>query len=74
VSDVITTEVIRYGLLAAAEEVARNLCRTAYNTVVYEIHDYGVGIHDANGDVVADAPGIAIFTRGNQEGNGIPRS
>lgn len=67
-NDAITTEVIRHGLLAAAEEVARNLCRTAYNTVVYEIHDYGIGIHDANGDVVADAPGIAIFTRGNDYG------
>lgn len=67
-SDSITTEVIRHGLLAAAEEVARNLCRTAYNTVVYEIHDYGIGIHDANGDVIADAPGIAIFTRGNDAG------
>ena len=62
------TEVIRHALLAAAEEVARNLCRTSYNTVVYEIHDYGVGIHDAYGDVVADAPGIAIFTRGNDHG------
>jgi N-methylhydantoinase B len=48
--------------------MARNLCRTAYNTVVYEIHDYGIGIHDAAGDVVADAPGIAIFTRGNDHG------
>lgn len=67
-SDPITTEVIRHGLLAAAEEVARNLCRTAYNTVVYEIHDYGVGIHDPNGDVIADSPGIAIFTRGNDHG------
>ncbi len=67
-SDAIRIEVIRHGLLAAAEEVARNLCRTAYNTVVYEIHDYGIGIHDANGDVVADAPGIAIFTRGNDYG------
>jgi N-methylhydantoinase B len=67
-NDVIRTEVIRHGLMAAAEEVARNLCRTAYNTVVYEIHDYGIGIHDANGDVVADAPGIAIFTRGNDYG------
>src|ERR671927_1732333 len=66
--DSITTEVIRHGLLAAAEEMARNLCRTAYNTVVYEIHDYGIGIHDAHGDVVADAPGIAIFTRGNDHG------
>jgi N-methylhydantoinase B len=66
--DAITTEIIRHGLLAAAEEIARNLCRTAYNTVVYEIHDYGIGIHDANGDVVADAPGIAVFTRGNDAG------
>lgn len=67
-SDSITTEIIRHGLLASAEEMARNLCRTAYNTVVYEIHDYGIGIHDALGDVVADAPGIAVFTRGNDHG------
>ena len=67
-SDSITTEIIRHGLLAAAEEMARNLSRTAYNTVVYEIHDYGIGIHDAQGDVVADAPGIAVFTRGNDHG------
>jgi N-methylhydantoinase B len=66
--DAITIEVIRHGLLAAAEEMAKNLCRTAYNTVVYEIHDYGIGIHDRNGDVVADAPGIAVFTRGNDHG------
>lgn len=70
--DSIRTEVVRHGLLAAAEEMARNLCRTAYNTVVYEIHDYGIGIHDLNGDVVADAPGIAIFTRAND--HGIKRS
>lgn len=67
-NDVITIEVIRHGLIAAAEEMARNLCRTAYNTVVYEIHDYGIGIHDVHGDVVADAPGIAVFTRGNDYG------
>lgn len=67
-TDSITTEIIRHGLLAAADEMARNLCRTAYNTVVYEIHDYGIGIHDAGGDVVADAPGIAVFTRGNDHG------
>ena len=66
--DPITTEIIRHGLLASAEEMARNLCRTSYNTVVYEIHDYGIGLHDAAGDVVADAPGIAVFTRGNDHG------
>jgi N-methylhydantoinase B len=66
--DAITLEVIRHGLLAAAEEMARNLCRTSYNTIVYEIHDYGIGIHDINGDVVADTPGIAVFTRANDFG------
>ena len=66
--DAITTEILRYGLLGIAEEMARNLCRTAYNTVVYEIHDYGIGLHDSAGDVVADAPGIAVFTRGNDYG------
>ncbi|WP_309066380.1 hydantoinase B/oxoprolinase family protein [Microbacterium sp.] len=66
--DAITIEIIRHGLLAAAEEIARNLCRTAYNTVVYEIHDYGIGIHDAEGNVVADTPGVAVFTRGNDFG------
>ncbi|MDR1710485.1 MAG: hydantoinase B/oxoprolinase family protein [Propionibacteriaceae bacterium] len=64
----ITNEVIRHALLSAADEMARNLCRTAYNTVVYEIHDYGIGVHDVRGDVVADSPGIAVFTRGNDYG------
>lgn len=66
--DAITTEIVRHGLLSACEEMARNLCRTSYNTVVYETHDYGVGLHDVNGDIAADAPGIAVFTRGNDYG------
>ena len=66
--DAITTEIIRHGFLSACEEMARNLCRTSYNTVVYETHDYGVGLHDVNGDIAADAPGIAVFTRGNDYG------
>ena len=35
--DAITTEIIRHGLLAAAEEIARNLCRTAYNLSLIHI-------------------------------------
>ncbi|MFD5385221.1 hydantoinase B/oxoprolinase family protein [Streptomyces sp. NPDC127074] len=66
--DPIVTELIRHGLIAVADEMARTLCRTAYNTVVYEIRDYGVGVHDAAGDVVADVPGIAAFTRANDVG------
>ena len=67
-TDSITVEVIRYGLLASAQEMARNLCRTAYNTIVYEIHDYGIGLHDPEGNVVADTPGIASFTGANDFG------
>lgn len=64
----IVLEVIRHALIASADEMARNLCRTAYNTVVYEIHDYGIGLHDAAGDVIADAPGLAISTGANDFG------
>jgi N-methylhydantoinase B len=67
-SNPITLEVIRHALIASADEMARNLCRTAYNTVVYEIHDYGIGLHDAEGNVVADSPGLAISTGANDYG------
>lgn len=63
--DSITTEVIRHAMLSAAQEMARNLCRTAYNTIVYEIHDYGIGLHDPDGNTIAEAPGIAIFSGAN---------
>lgn len=66
--DSITTEVIRHSMLSAAQEMARNLCRTAYNTIVYEIHDYGIGLHDPDGNTIAEAPGIAIFSGANEFG------
>lgn len=66
--DSITTEVIRHSMLSATQEMARNLCRTAYNTVVYEIHDYGIGLHDPDGNIIAEAPGIAIFSGANDFG------
>ena len=66
--DSITTEVIRHSMLSAAQEMARNLCRTAYNTIVYEIHDYGIGLHDPDGNTIAEAPGIAVFSGANDFG------
>lgn len=66
--DTIEVEIIRQGLLAGAEEMARSLCRTAYNTIVYEIHDYGVGLHDRDGSVVADYSGVASFAGANDFG------
>lgn len=63
--DPITTEVIRNRLLSVSNEMATNLMRTSYNTVVYEIKDFGVGVYDIEGRELAEAPGITIFTRAN---------
>ena len=67
--DPITVEVIRHGLLSSAREMARNL--------VPHVVQHG-RLRDprlrhrrsttASGDIVADAPGIAVFTRGNDYG------
>lgn len=63
--DSITVEVVRHRLMAAANEMATNLMRTAYNTIVYEIRDFGLGIYDRQGRMVAEAPGLTIFLRAN---------
>ena len=63
--DKITVEVIHNYLLSAAREMNRNLIRTSYNTIIYEIHDFGLGIYDRHCRLLAEAPGLAIFTRGN---------
>jgi N-methylhydantoinase B len=63
--DSITVEVIRNYLLSAAREMNRNLLRTAYSTIVYEVHDFGLGIYDRECRLLAEAPGLAIFTRAN---------
>jgi N-methylhydantoinase B len=63
--DSIAVEVIRHRLLSAAREMATNLMRTAYNTIVYEIRDFGLGIYDRQGRMVAEAPGLTIFLRAN---------
>ena len=44
--DSITTEVIHNYLLSAAREMERNLMRTSYSTVIYEVRDFGLGIYD----------------------------
>ena len=66
--DQITVEVIHNYLLSAAREMNRNLVRTSYNTIVYEVHDFGLGIYDKDARLLAEAPGLAIFTRGNDYG------
>jgi N-methylhydantoinase B len=63
--DPITVEVIHNYLLSAAREMNRNLIRTSFNTIIYEVHDFGLGIYDREARMIAEAPGLAVFTRGN---------
>ncbi|WP_254861574.1 hydantoinase B/oxoprolinase family protein [Halovivax gelatinilyticus] len=66
--DPATVEVIRNYLTSAATEMQRTLVRTAYNTIVYEILDFGISLYDAELRLVADSPGLAIFLGSNDEG------
>ncbi len=66
--DPITVEVIHNYLLSAAREMERNLMRTSYSTVIYELRDFGLGIYDRECRMLSEAPGLAVFTRGNDYG------
>ena len=44
--DPITVEVIHNYLLSSAREMNRNLVRTSYNTIIYEVHDFGLALYD----------------------------
>ncbi|MCY4105658.1 MAG: hydantoinase B/oxoprolinase family protein [Chloroflexi bacterium] len=66
--DPITVEVIHNYFLSAAREMERNLIRTSYSTVIYELNDFGLGIYDKQFRMLSEAPGLAIFTRGNDYG------
>ena len=59
--DPIMLEIIRHGLIAVAAEMKINLMRTAYNTVIYEVLDFSVGLFDRDGNMIAQTSGLPIF-------------
>ncbi|WP_228546381.1 hydantoinase B/oxoprolinase family protein [Halegenticoccus tardaugens] len=66
--DPATVEVVRNYLTSAATEMQRTLIRTAYNTIVYEILDFGISVYDADLNLIADSPGLALFLGANDYG------
>jgi N-methylhydantoinase B len=60
-----TVEVVRSYLLSAAEEMRATLIRTAFNPVIYEVHDFGMSMYDADLRLVAEATGLAFFLGAN---------
>ena len=59
--DVVTAEIVRNGMVSGAAEMARTLVRTAYNPLLYDVQDYGLGIVSAYGRLWAEAPGVTLF-------------
>ncbi|MBM3677736.1 MAG: hydantoinase B/oxoprolinase family protein [Actinobacteria bacterium] len=56
-----TVEVVRHAFMSGAEQMRRNLYRSAYSPVIYEMKDCAVGIYDARGDLLGQAPGLPFF-------------
>lgn len=55
-----TTEVVRYGLVAAAEQMAATLGRSARSQVIREVLDYSTAVFDLSGGIVAQSTRIPI--------------
>lgn len=62
--DPVTLNILGKGLIAIAREMAVNMRRASYSTVVREARDFSVGLLDAEGDVVAQAEMIPMQTGG----------
>jgi N-methylhydantoinase B len=57
----VTAEVVRHGLVSAAEQMKRALVRTAFNPVIYEVQDFAVAIYDCHVRLLSQALGMQHF-------------
>jgi N-methylhydantoinase B len=59
--DAITLEVVRAGLISIVREMSVALTRTAYSTIIRDVHDFSCVVFDARGLLIAQAEGIPSF-------------
>ena len=60
-ADRFTMDVLREGFAAISDEMFVSLQRTSQSPIIYEVLDFGVGISDADGELVSQGNGIAGF-------------
>jgi N-methylhydantoinase B len=60
-ADPITAEVVRRGLVSAAEQMKRALIRTSFCPVIYEILDFAAALYDPQARLLAQAPSNPLF-------------
>ncbi|MFD1715837.1 hydantoinase B/oxoprolinase family protein [Amnibacterium flavum] len=59
--DPVTVEVIRNAFDSIAAQMNNNLARSAYTPIIYEMKDCSVGLFNADGHLLGQAPGLPIF-------------
>jgi N-methylhydantoinase B len=59
--DLFTQEIIKEALVAIGDEMFDAMIRTSMSPVVYETHDFAVGVTDASGNLIAQGSGDAGF-------------
>lgn len=60
--DPITFAVFRNGLISAANDMYHVFKRTTMLPVLYEYNDFGISLYDDRLNLIAEAPGLPIFT------------
>lgn len=60
-ADPITTEIVRQGLNAAADQMKRSLVRTSFSPVIYEVLDFAAALYDKDMALLAQAPTLPVF-------------
>ncbi len=60
--DAVTLEIVHGKLLATVDEMGMVLARTSMSPVIYEVLDFACGICDPDGDLIAQANGLTLFT------------
>jgi N-methylhydantoinase B len=60
-ADPITTEVIRHGLDAAADQMRVTLRRTAFSPVIYDMTDFAAALYDPEIRLLAQAQALPLF-------------
>jgi N-methylhydantoinase B len=59
--DPVTTEIVRQGLNAAADQMKRSLIRTSFSPVIYEVLDFAAALYDRDACLLAQAPTLPVF-------------
>lgn len=67
-TDPITSEVIRNAYNAIADDMSAVIARSAYSPIIYESHDYGIGIFDREARLLGQYAGLPLFTGGLDAG------